>query len=82
MFSFDWQRWIPNRESAHLLKTLFFSNLERRFVALKLLNKMDKSSIKETNMSSEEILKALDRFGNGSKTPSPVEEDRGRRYNF
>lgn len=48
-------------------------------MALELLNKMDKSSIKEKNMSSEEILKALDRFGNGSKTPSPVEEDRGRR---
>lgn len=39
---------------------------------------MDKCSGKENNISSDDILKALDRFGNGSKTPSPVGEDRGR----
>ncbi|XP_022797430.1 TBC1 domain family member 5-like isoform X2 [Stylophora pistillata] len=37
---------------------------------------MDKNSGKENNISPDDILKALDRFGNGSKTPSPVEEDR------
>ena len=47
-------------------------------MARKLLNEMDKNSGKENNISPDDILKALDRFGNGSKTPSLVEEDRGR----
>ncbi|XP_078375705.1 TBC1 domain family member 5-like isoform X2 [Oculina patagonica] len=35
---------------------------------------MDKYSAKERNISSDDILKALDRFGGRSKTPSPVED--------
>lgn len=45
----------------------------------KRLNEMDKHSGKERHISSEDILKTLDRFG--SKTPSPV-EDEGRNCRF
>lgn len=39
------------------------------------LNEMEKYLEKERNISTDDILKTLDRFG--SKTPSPVEDDRG-----
>lgn len=38
---------------------------------------MDKYPGKEKNISSDDILKALDRFGERSKTPSPI-EDQGK----
>lgn len=39
------------------------------------LKEMEKYLEKERNISTDDILKTLDRFG--SKTPSPVEDDRG-----
>lgn len=35
---------------------------------------MDRYSGKEKNISSDDILKALDRFGTRSQTPSPIED--------
>lgn len=35
---------------------------------------MDRYSGKEKNISADDILKALDRFGSRSKTPSPIED--------
>ena len=35
---------------------------------------MDRYSGKEKSISPDDILKALDRFGSRSKTPSPIED--------
>lgn len=77
IFSFV-PKWLPFTELAHLHTEVLWS-LEMRFMVSKLLNEMDKYSDKEKNISTDDILKALDRFGTGFKTPSPVEDlDRGK----
>jgi len=55
-----------------------FGALKQDYLAISLPNNMDRYSGKEKNISSDDILKALDRFGSRSKTPSPIEDPGNR----
>lgn len=48
--------------------------LKYDYLAITPPNNMDRYSGKEKNISADDILKALDRFGSRSKTPSPIED--------